>query len=380
MAIRLYCPKCYTNNILDSKECSNCKTPFGRDRRYRVDLSVKGRRFSRVVDNLTLAREVEATTKSDFVREEFHITLHQAKDIITLNALWGRYLLWAQENKKTWKCDQYNYETHLKPRWGSKSLDTITNMDVERLKLDLKRSVNKFGRPFAPATIKHQLVLLNRLYNLAKLWRLYSGPNPMDHVEVPKLDNQKTEFLTDGELHQLLAVLKDWPFDDSAAFVKFALFTGFRRSELFKMQWSHLDFDRALVAFPDPKGKKTVTVPVSQQALEVLRGLHRTSEYCFPGKEGKQRVDFKGPWKRIREEAGLPADFRFHGLRHNFASQLISSGVDLAVVGKLLSHKQAQTTMRYAHLRPDVVQAAAVKSGELLQPKKHESNVVRLAK
>lgn len=61
---------------------------------------------------------------------------------------------------------------------------------------------------------------------------------------MPHVDNQVTEYMTDGELSRLLAVLDSWPFDDSAAFIKFALFTGSRRGELFKLQWNHVDFER----------------------------------------------------------------------------------------------------------------------------------------
>jgi integrase len=375
VSIQIFCMGCKTGAALDAKTCPKCKKPFGRERKFRVQVSVKGQRTTRVVDNLTIARELEASIKADMVREEFYISHHKAKQTMTLQELWERYLPWAQENKKTWKCDQYNYETHLKPRWGSKALDTITSLDVERLKLDLKRNVNKFGRPFTPATIKHQLVLLNRLYNLAKRWRLYSGTNPMDHVEVPKLDNQKTEFLTDEELVRLLEVLDNWPYDDSAAFIKFALFTGFRRSELFKMQWTHVDFERGMITLPDPKGKKTVTVPVCQQAFEVLNGLHKISDFVFPGRAGEQRTDFKGPWQRIRKAAGLPKSFRFHGIRHHFASTLVSNGVDLAVVQGLLSHKDSRTTARYSHLLPGALKQAANKAGELLQPKRRTNKV-----
>lgn len=378
MAIHLYCQKCYTSNGLDSKKCSNCKTPFGRDRKYRVQLSVKGHRTSRVVDNLTIARELEASIKADMVREEFDVTHHKAKKKpLTLGELWGKYLPWAKEHKKSWRDDAYYYRKHLEPRFGSKPLDSITTFDLEKLKSDLKKAVTARGTPYAAQTIKHVLVIIRRLYNLARKWGLYDGENPASKVQMPHVDNQITEFLTDEELSRLLEVLDNWPFDDSAAFVKFCLLTGFRRGELFKMQWSHIDFDHRMVTLPDPKGKKTVTVPVSQPALNVLTGLHRSSDFVFPGKDGKQRVDFAGPWQRIRKAAELPVDFRFHGLRHNFASQLISNGVDLAVVGKLLSHKQAQTTARYAHLRPDAVQAAAAKAGELLQPKQKD-NVVEL--
>jgi integrase len=380
MAIHLYCPKCYTSNSLEAKGCSNCKTSFGRDKRYRVSLSVKGKRFTRVADNLTLAREIESTAKSDLVREEFDVSHHKAKKKpVTLNEVWEKYLPWVQENKKTWRDDDYHYRKHIQPRFGDKALESITGFDLEKMKSDLKKGLNQHGKPFAPASIKHHLVLVRRLFNLAIKWEMYQGPNPVKAVQMPHVDNQVTEYMSDEELSRLLDVLNNWPFDDSAHFIKFALFSGFRRGELFKLQWTHVDFDRAMITLPDPKGKKTVTLPVCQEALDVLRGLNRTSDFCFPGKEGKQRTDFKGPWLKIRRAAELPANYRFHGIRHHFASTLISNGVDLAVVGKLLGHKQAQTTMRYAHLQPGALQAAAVKAGELLQPKKVKAPL-RLAK
>lgn len=378
MAIHLYCPKCYTSNSLDSKECSNCKAPFGRDRRYRVAVTIKGRRFTRVVDNLTIAREVERTAASDLVREEFDVTHHKAKKKpMTMGELWEKYLPWAKENKKSWRDDQWYYNRHLEPRFASKPLDGITTFDLEKLKGELKKAVTYRGKPYAAQTIKHILVIVRRLFNLARKWGLYDGENPASKVQMPHVDNQVTEYMTDEELSRLLTVLDNWPFDDSAAFVKFALFTGFRRGELFKLQWDHVDFERGMLTLPDPKGKKTQIVPINEQALAVLRGLTVSSEFVFPGKNGGRRTDFKGPWLRIRKAAELPENYRFHGIRHHFASTLVSNGVELAVVGKLLSHKQAQTTMRYAHLQPGALKSAAIRAGELLQPKT-TSKVVEL--
>jgi integrase len=74
----------------------------------------------------------------------------------------------------------------------------------------------------------------------------------------------------------------------------------------------------------------------------------------------------------IRKAAGLPENFRLHGLRHNFASQLVSSGKSLSVVQKLMTHKDQKTTQRYAHLAPDVVRDAVDKSPDMLIPKKAE--------
>jgi integrase len=378
MSIQIFCPKCKTSSALSAKVCGKCQKPFDRTRKYRVQVSVKGQRQTRVVDNLTIARELESSIKADMVREEFDISLHQTKTKpVSLGELWEKYLPWAKENKKSWRDDYYYYRKHLEPRFANKPLESVTPFDLERLKADLKKAATDRGNPYAAQTIKHILVIVRRLFNLAVKWGVYDGPNPVNKVEMPHVDNQVTEYMSDEELSRLLEVLDNWPFDDSAHFIKFALFSGFRRGELFKLQWDHIDFDRRMITLPDPKGKKTVTIPVSQQVIDVLRGLNRTSEYCFPGKEGKQRTDFKGPWLKIRKAAELPENYRFHGIRHHFASTLISNGVDLAVVGKLLSHKQAQTTMRYAHLQPGALQAAAVKSGELLQPRQKD-NVLAL--
>ncbi len=380
MAIHIYCTKCYTSNGLNAKACSNCGEVFGRDKKYRVCVSVNGERATRVVANLTLARQKEATLQADLERGEMDIKdeKKKKKKAPTLNEVWAKYLPWAKEHKKTWDDDLFNYQKHLNPRFGKKRLDEITPIDIERLKLDLKKGINKNGKPYSQATIKHQLVLLKRIFNLARRWGVYNGKNPLDQVEMPKLDNHRTEFLREEELLRLMETLESWPCRESVAFVKFSLFTGFRRGELFKLNWDDVDFERGMVTLREPKGGKTSTIPVNPEALDVLRSLEVRSHYDFPGKDGGQRTDFKGPWKRIRQAADLPANFRFHGLRHHFASVLVSAGYDLLVVQKLLTHKDSRTTQRYAHLAPGALKEAAVKSGELLKPKIVQENIINL--
>jgi integrase len=325
------------------------------------------------VDDLALAREVQKAIKGDILRGDLDI-YQNVKPAPTLGEVWVGYLPYAKEHKKTWITDEFNYKKHLEPRFAKKRLDTIAPIDIERMKAEMKKATNQNGKPYSKATIKHQLVLLKRLFNLAHKWGMYGGENPMDRVEVPRLDNQITEFLKDDEVARLLSTLEAWPCRVSAAFVKFAMLTGMRRGELFKLTWDDVNFEQSVITLREPKGGKTQTIPVSTPALEVLRGLKGLSEnpgeaYIFPGKEGKQRTDFKGPWLRIRKAAGLPERFRFHGLRHHFASTLVSAGYDLHVVQKLLTHKDSRTTQRYAHLSPGAFKDAATKSGDLLAPK-----------
>jgi integrase len=377
MAVQIYCPTCRASYKLDTKECPKCQVPFGRTKKFRVCVSFKKNRVTRFYDNLTLAREAETAIKADILRGDLNLN-QKTKPAPTLGEVWAKYLPWAKGEKKTWITDEFNYKRHLEPRFGRKRLDTISGLDVERMKLELKKGTSKQGKPYSTATIKHQLVLLKRLYNLAKRWELYEGANPMDRVEVPKLDNLKTEFLSDEETQRLVKTLDSWPCRESAAFVKFTLYTGLRRSELFKLTWDDMDFPRGMITLREPKGGKTQTIPISSQALDVLKGLKPNSSFVFPGKKG-QRTDFKGPWRRIRKVAGLPDNFRFHGLRHHFASTLVRNGVDLCVVQALLTHKDSRTTQRYAHLSPGALRDAAQRSGELLTPEVKPDNVIKMS-
>ena len=383
MAIQIYCSECRNSCSLDSRKCPVCKSTFGRDKRYRVSVSVKGKRANRIVDNLSIARQVEAALKGDLVRDEFVIADHRVQELPTLDDVWKKYLPWCKEHKRSWKDDEWNYNRHLQPRFGSKALESISAMDIERMKLELKKATNKNGKPFTPATIKHQIVLLRRLFNLAIKWRIYTGTNPVSSVELPKLDNMKTEFLSDEEIERLRNVLDFWPCKITASLIRFAMLTGLRRGELFRLEWPDVNLEHRLITLRTPKGGKTLTVPVSSEAITILEQIKPKTEnaesdeqsaektpggFVFPNVDGTPRKSIRDPWESIKSKAKLPADFRFHGLRHSWASRMVSSGIDLATVQTLMTHKHASTTERYAHLMPNALKRAAEASAEIMKP------------
>ena len=372
MPIQLYCPECKSYASLNSKKCPKCGMLFPKDgKKFRVDVSVQGKRFTRFAPNLTVAREMETTIRTEMLREEFDITAHKPKaKAVTLGDVWEKYLPWAKTNKKSWENDASYYGLHVAPRFSEKPLADITPFDLEKMRAEMKKGLNRQGKPYAAQTIKHQLVIVRRLFNLARKWGMFDGKSPIESITMPKVDNRKTEYLNGEEMDRLQAVLDSWPCLDTVAFVRFAMLTGFRRGELFKLQWDHVDFERGMVTLASPKGGKTVTLPVSEEALNILRGLPVVSSFIFPGQEGKQRTNFSGPWERIRKAAELPEHFRFHGLRHHFASSLVSSGVSLEIVKELLSHKDLGTTQRYSHLMPDTLKQAAKMSAGIIVPNK----------
>ncbi len=364
MAINLRC-SCGGETKLTAKRCPRCKKAFPqKGRKYKVTVHIAGKKISKTVSNLELAKEIENKFKMDIARGEFNLTRRSSP---TLNQVWKAYLLWAKENKKSWKTDEYYYLKHLEPLLGAKHLDKISPFDIEKLMITMKREKSQRGRAYAPATIKHQVVLLSRLYSIARQWNMYDGPNPCQKVKLPKLNNKVTEFLSNEELSRLLKILENWPNKMSSAIVKFLLYTGLRRGEVFKLTWQDVDLKRKLVTLKDPKGKEDQTLPLSNKAVQVLNDVPKEYEtpYIFYGKDGKQRTEFKTAWNSIKKAARLPDSFRLHGLRHHFASSLASSGVSLQVIQKLLTHKDASTTQRYAHLANKTLRDAVDLSDQL---------------
>jgi integrase len=136
--------------------------------------------------------------------------------------------------------------------------------------------------------------------------------------------------------------------------------TGARLSEILTLQWKWIDSERGLARLPDSKtGAKNLPLPAP--ALEILLGLPRAKGnlYVLPGdRKGAHFIGVQHPWRRVRKLAGLD-DVRLHDLRHAFASIAVAGGDSLYLVGKVLGHRQASTTERYAHLAPDPVRAVA---------------------
>jgi integrase len=107
--------------------------------------------------------------------------------------------------------------------------------------------------------------------------------------------------------------------------------------------------------------------------VALLRSIRATvppdTPWVFPGDaEGKSVQEIKRFWDSVRDKADLEG-LRIHDLRHTFASLLVSGGMTLPMIGKLLGHTQVQTTQRYAHLYDDPLRAGLDQVGEALRSK-----------
>lgn len=374
MAISVRCKQCKSDHKLGIKKCPRCGALLGKkqNRVYRVVISVRKKRYSRVVPTLEIARELESKWKDQVNREEYD--LYSRKKSVTLNDVWTRYFKWVKENRKSWYDIGNVYKNHLS-HLGDYSLKEIDAWHVELIASKMRKA----GK--APATIRKVINILSGIFTKARQWKMYTGKNPCFEVEKPKPNNQLVRYLTWEQEASLLDVLDKWPDPFESGFVKVLLSTGLRRGEAFKLTWRDIDLENKTILLRDPKGKQDVTLPLASFAVRTFKRIPRTeSEFVFPGKSGGQRTDFKRPWYKIREAAGIPKNFRLHDLRHNFATKLVSHGVDLYAVSKLLGHKDVKTTQRYAHLADKALRESVNRLDEAMDRKAKQADVVHLGK
>ena len=271
----------------------------------------------------------------------------------TVSKLWDAYR--ADREIKGLKIDEYRFRRYVEPAFGNKEPKGMIPFDVDRLRINMLRK-----QGLRPASVYNVLELLRRIINFGVKKQLCQ-PLPFT-IEMPKVDNKKTEDLTSDQLQRLLKAIEEDSHEQAGKLMLMALYTGMRRGELFRLKWKDIDFERGFIHIRNPKGGVDQTIPLNDAAREVVESIYQTdSPYVFPGRNGDQRTDIHHQVNRIKERAGLPKGFRaLHGLRHVYASMLASSGkVDLYTLQKLLTHKSPQMTQRYAHLRDEALKKAS---------------------
>lgn len=137
-----------------------------------------------------------------------------------------------------------------------------------------------------------------------------------------------------------------------------AMNTGPRRSELLHLRWEDIDFEAKWLTIRGESAKngQTRLIPLNDEALSTLETWSKLAKkgepQVFPGVGGGRLKRVDRAWRRLRKGAELQ-NFRFHDLRHHFASRLVQSGVPLNTVRELLGHADTTMVLRYAHLSPD---------------------------
>ena len=309
-----------------------------------VRLFVNGREKWYRAENKTQAKVLYGRLKAE-IREGkyFPEKFNKPKDI-TLQAWTNRYLE-GSTNIGIGNERRYGrFWTHL---WGKRLLTQITIEDCRQVQAKLRAK----GR-WKPATINRYFAFLRRALMVAvKEGKL--AQNPVSAVKFFP-EPETVRFYSDEELIHLHGLI---PKDDWKI-VAFALETGLRKEEQFQLRWDHINFESRTLTIPLPKGGRTHHVPLTEEAISILRSLNSflRSPFVFAGlknplKPMYGRAFIKRAFEPALRRAGIQ-HASWHTLRHTIASRLVMAGVPLRTVQEILGHRDIRTTLKYAHLAP----------------------------
>lgn len=216
-------------------------------------------------------------------------------------------------------------------------------------------------KPVTTATKAKHLAMMKALLRAAERDWKWLEKAPV--IKVPAVRNRRVRWLEHDEAKRLI----DECPEPLKSVVKFALATGLRRSNIINMEWQQIDMQRrvAWVNPEDSKSNRAIGVALNDTACKVLRDqignhhkwvfVHLKSGYRADGTSTpavrKMRVDDGRAWNAACKRAGIE-DFRFHDLRHTWASWLIQSGVPLSVLQEMGGWESIEMVRRYAHLAP----------------------------
>lgn len=258
------------------------------------------------------------------------------------------FIDWFYQNRKTGK----DVEPVLIKdfyTWRDYPIASITLDMLHKWVLDEKK------KGATNARINRKVVIIKSAFSRAVEFG-YINATPFSGFKRLKEDQSGiVRYLSEDEKERLFSCLNTTPALISNI-VKMAYYTGMRRGEIFTLRFCDIDFttNQIILNHSNTKSGKSRHIPMHKEIVNIISALNYEdpSELVFKSPiTGKKLDSIKKSWSTLMKKANIQ-NFRFHDLRHNFASQLIMKGESLATVRELLGHSDFKMTLRYAHLAP----------------------------
>jgi integrase len=308
--------------------------------------------------NKKLAEEIYLNRRSEIIYGiEPQIKKEPVRDI-SFNELADKYLEFISGRLKS-AYDTGLFVKTLAMRFKNKPLSDFTMQDLELFQSDWIKD------GFSIAYANRLTATLKRMFAKALDWDLITEDVLKRVRKAKQLKGEKTRlrYLSEEEAERLIFNCDK----NLKPIVITALNTGMRKSEILKLTWDRVDLKNRLILLDKTKNGERREIPVNDTLYNALSGLtrHLKTDYVFYNPETlKPYYDLKRSFGVALRKSHI-LDFRFHDLRHTFASRLVMKGIDLTTVKELLGHKDVKMTLRYAHLsKPHIRNAVNVLDGE----------------
>lgn len=262
----------------------------------------------------------------------------------TFNELAEQYLKWA-ERQRSFKSKVY-FIKQLSETFGLIPLRRSNSMLLEQYQTERLQKGNK------PATANRLIATLKHMFTKAVEWDMVEEET-LKRIRKAKFleeNNRRLRYLSKEECQALINTCDK----HLQPIVTTALNTGMRKGEILNLRWDNVDLKHGFILLDRTKNGERREIPINETVRITLDGLVRrldTPYIFYDSSTGKPYQDVKRSFSTALRKAKI-RDFRFHDLRHCFASHLVMAGVDLTTVKELLGHKTLTMTLRYAHLAP----------------------------
>jgi len=235
---------------------------------------------------------------------------------------------------------------------GNKAIAMITPRDMDKFKKVcmtknpcLKKGKDKtYKKALSPVSINTHLRHLRAAFNTAIEWKYLSAPIKFKNVKVPK---RHPTPLTREQIKKVKVYAYKYDYEMWRIII-FALYSGCRREEIINLDWRD---KKRNVFYVIGKGDKERIVPIHKELIGALG----TQKHIGPVFKQWHKDTVSKRCRKIFDACGLPKKLHFHNLRHSAATYLLSNGVELSVVQKLLGHADIRTTQIYAEVLDEVL-------------------------
>jgi len=317
---------------------------YQRGENWYIDFNFKGHRIRESIGpSRKDAEKVIAKKKTDVIENKY-LDIREEPELVSFYDFAKEYLESVKEDKKP-----SNYQRLLSlmrqvnREFETKIIQEITAQEIEKYKGKRKKQVK-------PATINREVALLKHMFTKALEWGRLKE-NPAKKVKLLDGEVERVRYLMPDEIKTLLSKCDDF----LRPIVIVAVNTGLRKGELFSLRWRDINFEVGIISIlkTNTKNKTRKDIPMNKAVTATLTGMSRRGQHVFCKEDGailKYSSVRKSFGKAVRK-SGIE-DFRFHDLRHSFASNLVMAGVDILIVQQLMGHKDLKMTLRYSHLSP----------------------------
>lgn len=336
--------------------------------RRHIGLMVRGERVHRILPEGTTARDaqlIEADLRSALGKGAQTVSIPSDPPMMAALALYTKHAAHLRS------ADTSRHHAQRLAPWAEKYRASQAREFAAHVIKDMAKPIanpatGKKAPAYAAATINRSLATAKK--GLALLWE--QGLTPENYglrIKTVAVHNKREVFLTVDQVRQIAAHCSE----QAQAAIWAALLTGARRGELFQIRAEHIGADTITIPSSHTKTLRPRVVPIIPALRPWL--AHFPLTITVDGA--------KTAWRRARVVAGME-HVNFHDLRHSCASILLSLGVDLYTIGKILGHSNTQTTQRYAHLQVEQQRSALNKLSDLVlppEPKKQKARATKTA-